>query len=260
MDSKRLKLKALLDAKADLYNSQEFVESDPISIPHLYSKREDIEIAGFLTATISWGQRVTIIKNAKRLMAWMDHAPFEFIMNFKESDLVNIRKFAHRTFNGIDCEFFLWSLKNIYQNYGNLENAFCSDFSADEPNIRKAILAFRTIFFEIDHPKRVEKHIANPERNSAAKRINMFLRWMVRDDKRGVDFGLWNKIHTAQLVCPLDVHSATVARRLGLLTRKNNDWQAALLLTETLKQFDRNDPVKYDFALFGLGINEGIKD
>jgi len=251
-------LKAFLDSKYLLYNSLSFIETDPISIPHLFGRKEDIEISGFLAATLAWGQRVTIINNTKKLMGWMDNEPFDFILNFTQHDLKPFQKFVHRTFNGVDCEYFLWSLKNIYQNYGTLENAFCKDFNANELNVKNAILSFRNVFFELDHPTRTQKHIANPEKKSSAKRLNMFLRWMVRVDDRGVDFGIWNKISPAQLICPLDVHSANVARKLGLLERHINDWSAAEELTASLKLLDSDDPVKYDFALFGLGIFEGF--
>lgn len=250
--------KAFLDSKYLLYNSLSFIENDPISIPHLFSQREDIEISGFFAATLAWGQRITIINNTKKLTGWMDNAPYDFIINFSQQDLKPFQKFVHRTFNGSDCEYFLWALKYIFQKHGNLENAFCNSFDQDELNVRNAIVNFRNIFFELDHPGRVEKHVANPAKKSSAKRINMFLRWMVRKDDRGVDFGLWDKISPAQLICPLDVHSAKVARKLGLLSRHINDWNAAEELTENLKLLDVNDPVKYDFALFGLGIFEGF--
>jgi uncharacterized protein (TIGR02757 family) len=249
-------MKEFLDIKALQYNSPGFIQSDPISIPHLFTKNEDIEIAGFLSAIIAWGQRPTIIKNGNMLVEWMDFSPHDFILNFKEKDLKPFKKFVHRTFNGEDCEFFLWSLKNIYQEHQTLENAFIKGFSSSEPNVKQAINLFRKRFFEIDHPARSQKHIADPEKNSSAKRLNMFLRWMVRQDKTGVDFGIWKKIQPSQLVCPLDIHSGNTARKLGLLNRKMNDWQAAEELTTVLKSFDANDPVKYDFALFGLGVFE----
>ena len=249
-------LKEFLDIKAFQYNNPDFIQSDPISIPHLFTKNEDIEIAGFLAAIIAWGQRPTIIKNGNQLVEWMDFSPHDFILNFKEKDLQPFKKFVHRTFNGEDCTYFLWSLKNIYQKYQTLENAFNGGSSSFESNVKQAIISFRKRFFEIEHPARTQKHIADPEKNSAAKRLNMFLRWMVRVDDTGVDFGIWNKIKPSQLICPLDVHSANVARKLGLLSRKINDWQAAEELTRLLKFFDENDPVKYDFALFGLGVFE----
>lgn len=251
-------LKELLETKTRQYNNLQFIATDPISIPHLFTKKEDIEISAFLAAAIAWGQRPTIIKNGHQLVEWMDLAPHDFIINFNENDLKPFKKFVHRTFNGEDCEFFLWSLKNIYQSYKTLENAFTSGFSIDEPNVKQGIILFRRRFFEIEHPSRSQKHIADPDRGSAAKRLNMFLRWMVRQDNTGVDFGIWTKILPSHLICPLDVHVANVARKLGLLSRKMNDWQAAEELTAVLKTFDKSDPVKYDFALFGLGIFENF--
>jgi len=249
-------IKSLLDQKTVQYNNPDFILSDPISIPHLFTKKEDIEIAGFFAATFAWGQRTTTINKATYLLKLMNNSPYNFIMHFRENDLSPFRNFSHRTFNGIDCEYFLWSLKNIYQKYGNLENAFFSGLSADEKNVKQAISNFRERFFNLDHPKRTQKHIADPMKNATAKRINMFLRWMVRQDDNGVDFGIWKKISPAQLVCPIDVHSGNVARRLGLLTRKANDWKAVEELTTNLGNFDPLDPVKYDFALFGMGIFE----
>jgi uncharacterized protein (TIGR02757 family) len=249
-------LKTFLDVKAELYNRPDFIADDPISIPHRFSKKEDIEISGFLAATIAWGQRKTIVKNANRLVDWMDLSPHDFILNFTENNLSPFRKFAHRTFNGIDCEYFLWSLKNIYQNHAGLENAFCGGFDNTDDDVKAAIINFRKIFFEMKHPARTGKHVADPARKSAAKRINMFLRWMVRRDTNGVDFGIWAKIDPSQLICPLDVHSGNIARKLGLLHRKNNDWQAAIELTNFLRKLDPADPVKYDFALFGVGVFE----
>jgi len=249
-------LKEFLTSKAEFYNHVRFIPSDPISIPHRFTRNEDIEISGFLSATIAWGQRPTIIKNASKLVEWMDYSPLDFILNFNESDLKPFSKFVHRTFNGEDCVHFLWSLKNIYQNYQTLENAFTAGFLPSDISTRKAILLFRERFFEIISPPRTQKHLANPLKNSSSKRLNMFLRWMVRKDKHGVDFGIWNKIQPSQLVCPLDVHVANVARKLGLLSRKINDWQAAEELTGILKTLDKDDPVKYDFALFGLGVYE----
>jgi uncharacterized protein (TIGR02757 family) len=188
----------------------------------------------------------------------MDDSPYDFVMHFKESDLSAFQQFTHRTFNGDDCTYFMWALKNLYQKYGNLENAFCDGFDAHSSDVKTAIMLFRERFFQLRYLPRTQKHVANPDKKSAAKRINMFLRWMVRNDKQGVDFGIWKKIKPSQLICPLDVHSGTVARKLGLLKRNVNDWQAAKELSEALKRMDCLDPVKYDFALFGLGINEGF--
>jgi uncharacterized protein (TIGR02757 family) len=248
-------LYSFLEEKYDQYNRHSFIETDPISIPHLFDKQEDIEIAGFLAATIAWGQRTTIIKNAKKLMLLMDNAPFDFVMNHSKNDLNRLNNFKHRTFNQIDCVFFIQSLQNIYANYNGMEKLFAGGLT-DNNNMQNAINYFKTVFFEIEHSTRTQKHISDPMKKSAAKRINMFLRWMVRKDKRGVDFGIWKNISPADLHMPLDVHSGTVARKLGLLQRAQNDWQAVVELTEVLKQFDPKDPVKYDFALFGLGAFE----
>jgi len=251
-------IKKLLELKANQYNTVDFIHDDPVAIPHQFDCKEDIEISGFLAATLAWGQRKTIVANARKLMQWMDNAPHDFILNFNESDLHPFRSFVHRTFNATDCEYFLWSLKNIYQNHRGLENAFCNGHFFDDDNVLNAIVGFRNIFFELEHPLRTRKHLANPEKNASAKRLNMFLRWMVRNDNRGVDFGLWKSLKPAQLVCPLDVHSANAARRFGLLKRTATDWKAAMELTHNLRKFDSNDPAKYDFALFGMGVFEKL--
>lgn len=242
----------LLEDKYDKFNRVSFIESDPISIPHLFSKKQDIEIAGFLAATISWGQRITIIKNANELMSLMDLAPYDFVMNHTKSDLNRFNNFKHRTFNAVDLSFFIESLKNIYINKGGLEKVFAK-YPTD---MQKSIHYFREVFFEINYPNRTKKHVSDPLNNSAAKRINMFLRWMVRNDNRGVDFGIWKKIESKNLMCPLDIHSGNVARKLGLLNRTQNDWKATDELTQALIQFDKEDPIKYDFSLFGLGVFE----
>ncbi|MEI6576308.1 MAG: TIGR02757 family protein [Bacteroidota bacterium] len=249
-------LKDFLEEKYLLYNRPSFIEQDPISIPHLFSRKEDIEISAFLTATISWGQRPSILKNAHRLMELMDMAPHDFIMNAKSDDTKRFRQFVHRTFNGIDCIYFLKSLQNIYQKHQGLEKVFQSGFGKDATDTGKAISHFRSIFFELSHPARTEKHVSEPSRNSAAKRINMYLRWMIRQDEMGVDFGLWKIISPSKLCCPLDLHSGSVARKLGLLERKQDDWKAVCELTGNLRRFDPSDPVKYDLALFSLGVYE----
>lgn len=249
-------LKGLLDQKTEQYNSPEFIKTDPISVPHQFSRKQDIEIAAFLAATLAWGQRPTIIINATKLVECMDNQPYDFVLNFSEKDLGAFRKFVHRTFNSEDCTYFLWALKNIYQQHPSLEEAFSTGFSVAEQNTKPAILSFRNSFFALEPLTRSQKHVANPAKNAAAKRLNMFLRWMVRKDDRGVDFGIWNKILPSQLICPLDTHSGRVARKLGLLQRRADDWQAAEELTKSLKLFDPVDPVKYDFALFGLGVFE----
>ena len=250
-------LRDLLDEKAAQYNSPEFIFSDPISIPHRFSKKEDIEISGFLAATIAWGQRITILKNAGLLMQYMDNQPYEFVMNAGADDLRRLSGFVHRTFNGDDCLFFIEALKHIYSNCGGLENAFSEGISPQDSNVFNGIIAFRDTFLQAPHLLRSCKHVANPAKGSTAKRINMFLRWMVRSDDKGVDFGLWKQISPAQLCCPLDVHVGNVARKLGLLSRTQNDWRAVEELTDNLKKFDPVDPIKYDFALFGMGVFEG---
>ena len=249
-------LKDFLDSKVGQYNNPTFIESDPIQIPHQFSIKEDIEIAGFLTATIAWGNRKSIINNAKRLMELLDNSPFDFVMNHAESDLDKIHPFVHRTFNSDDCVQFIKSLKNIYINHSGLETVFAKHAKKD--SLQTSISKFKTTFFDIEHLQRTQKHISDPLKNSAAKRINMFLRWMVRNDKTGVDFGIWSSISPAQLSCPLDVHSGNVARKLGLLNRKQNDAKALMELDTALRTFDDKDPVKYDFALFGLGVFEGF--
>ena len=246
-------LKEFLEEKYHKYNNPSFIDQDPISIPHFFTRKEDIEIAGFLTATISWGNRAGIVKDATRLFTMMDCTPFEFIMNSSAPDLKPFGSFYHRTFNGQDCIFFMESLRNIYQNYGGLEDIFSG---MNKGGIKESIAYFRNVFLEVKHQSRSDKHIANPSGGASAKRILMFLRWMVRNDGRGVDFGLWKKIDTMNLYCPIDVHSGNVARKLGLLKRKSNDWKAVEELTANLRKFDPADPVKYDFALFGLGVFE----
>ena len=242
-----------LEAKYEQYNRPEFIETDPISIPHRFSRKEDIEIAAFLTATISWGNRTSIVKDADKLLRMMDDDPCDFILNSSPEETRRFELFYHRTFNGKDCIFFIESLKNIYRHHKGLEALFQP---VDTTVIKEALCRFRRIFLEIDHPIRSEKHLADPCKGASAKRLLMFLRWMTRNDQRGVDFGLWSKIAPSVLMCPLDIHSGNIARKLGLLKRKQNDWRAVEELTENLRQFDREDPVKYDFALFGLGVFE----
>jgi uncharacterized protein (TIGR02757 family) len=244
-----------LELKYRQYNQPEFIESDPISVPHRYKQKEDIEIAAFLTATISWGNRVSIVKDAEKLLRMMEDSPLDFLLNSTKTDLRQFLNFYHRTFNGNDCIFFLQSLKNIYQHHNGLETLFTPD---PESGIKGALCHFRTTFLETGHLIRSEKHIADPLKGASAKRLLMFLRWMVRRDDNGVDFGLWKNIPSSLLMCPLDVHSGRVARKLGLLNRKQNDWQAVEELTASLRSFDPLDPVKYDFALFGLGVFDGF--
>ena len=249
-------LKEFLDEKVELYNNPNFIESDPIQIPHLYTLKEDIEIAGFLTATISWGNRKMIINNAHKMMALMGNTPFDFVMSHTENDLDRLENFVHRTFNNIDFATFIKGLQHIYRNHHGLENVFT--FYQKDHSLQQSIHEFKKLFFEIDHQNRTQKHISDPLNNSAAKRINMYLRWMIRQDNKGVDLGIWKHISASKLSCPLDVHSGNVARKLGLLTRKQNDGKAVLELDNNLRTFDPNDPVKYDFALFGLGVFEGF--
>lgn len=251
---KKSEIKSFLDFKVEQYNNPEFIETDPIFIPHQFSKKEDIEISGFLTATIAWGNRKSILVNASRMMALLDNAPFDFVMNHEQSDLKSLENFVHRTFNGSDLQFFITSLQNIYLNHEGPEEIF-SNYALKD-NLQPAIHEFRKIFFQIDHLDRTKKHVSDPFKNSAAKRINMFLRWMVRKDHAGVDFGIWKQITPSQLSCPLDIHSGNTARKLGLLSRKQNDAKALQELDLSLRKLDRQDPVKYDFALFGLGVFE----
>lgn len=252
----KAELKEFLDEKVAQYNTTDFIDSDPVQIPHLFSKKEDIEIAGFLSATIAWGNRKSIIKNAHRMMAFLEQSPYDFVMNHKDSDLEPLQQFVHRTFNGTDFITFIKGLQHIYTNHNGLEAIFKKHAEAD--SLQQSINQFKTAFFEIEHLPRTQKHISDPLKKSAAKRINMFLRWMVRDDKKGVDLGIWKSLSPTQLSCPLDVHSGNVARKLGLLTRKQNDAKALNELDTSLRLLDKNDPVKYDFALFGLGVFEGF--
>jgi uncharacterized protein (TIGR02757 family) len=251
---KKSELKEFLDEKVVLYNTPNFIESDPIQIPHLFTKKEDIEISGFLTATISWGNRTMIIKNATKMMDYFDHSPFDFVMNHEENDLKILENFVHRTFNAIDLKQFITSLKHIYTHHQGLEKVLLVDNK--QTDYKNAIHHLKQVFFETPHQQRTQKHISDPLKNSAAKRINMFLRWMVRNDNSGVDFGIWKTHKPANLSCPLDVHSGNVARKLKLLLRKQNDWKALSELDNNLRNLDKNDPVKYDFALFGLGVFE----
>ena len=251
---KKSELKEFLDEKVILYNNPKFIESDPIQIPHLFSKKEDIEISGFLTAIISWGNRTMIIRNAHKMMELLDNSPHDFILNHQEKDLKSLEGFVHRTFNYIDFQQFIKSLQHIYLRHGGLETALA--IQDQTKTYQTAIHNFKTLFFEVQHQQRTQKHISDPLKNSAAKRINMFLRWMVRNDKAGVDFGVWPTHNPSHLSCPLDVHSGNVARKLKLLPRKQNDWKAVAELDKNLRSLDASDPVKYDFALFGLGVFE----
>ena len=249
-------LKNLLDEKAGLYNQPLFIERDPISVPHRFSKLQDIEISGLFAAVLAWGNRTTIINSCNKLMKWMDEAPHDFILNHKDTDLKQMLHFAHRTFNATDLLYFIHFLQYHYQQHNSLEDAFVPAKIYNEHNTKQALIHFYNYFFSIEHPDRTKKHIATPARKSACKRLNMYLRWMVRKDGNGVDFGLWQKIGMHQLVCPLDVHVARVACRLELLPNEASNWQNAVTLTEHLKGLNPADPVVYDYALFGLGMAE----
>ena len=249
-------LKAFLDEKVSQYNHPRFIDSDPIQIPYRFSQKEDIEISAFFAATMAWGNRKMIINKVNDLMNRMGNSPFDFLMDYSENKFEKIETFKHRTFNSVDLDFYLKSLQNIYKNHYGLENSF--QFKKEETDSFHAIERFRNLFLEVPHEIRSEKHLSSPAKNSAAKRLNMFLRWMARSDNQSVDFGIWKNISSSQLVCPLDVHSGNVGRKLGLLKRKQNDWKAASELNSSLKKFDAEDPVKYDFALFGLGVFEGF--
>jgi uncharacterized protein (TIGR02757 family) len=246
-------LKSFLDSKVDQYNQPFFIKDDPISVPHLFTKKQDIEIAGFFAAIFAWGNRTTIINKAKELMQLMDMAPYEFIKYYGDKDLKRLLGFKHRTFNDTDLLYFVEFFRHHYSNHKSLETAF----TIQGATMEAMLTGFHHYFFSLEHvPDRTKKHIATPERNSTCKRLNMYLRWMVRHDDKGVDLGIWKDISPAQLICPLDVHVARVARQLGILRRKQNDWETALALTGFLRTLDKDDPVKYDFALFGLGAIE----
>ena len=251
----KFELKEFLDTKYEQYNQKVFIESDPIQIPHEFKLKQDIEIAAFLTSTIAWGQRKTIIKNAKIMMENLDNSPYEFIKNCTEKE-INKLSVIHRTFNEIDFRYFIKRLKELYIKHDDLETVFC--LTENKLNMHGAIHNFKKIFFIGNYPNRTTKHISDPDKGSASKRINMFLRWMVRRDNNGVDFGIWDSIPKSVLSCPLDVHSGNVARKLGILNRKQNDHKAVLELDINLRKLDKIDPVKYDFALFGLGVFEGF--
>lgn len=244
-----------LNEKADLYNRPEFIEKDPIRIPHLFEQKNDIEIAGFLTALIAWGRRDMILANAMKLMHYMDMSPFGFVMQAGDQELKVLNRFVHRTFNGADSQSVVLALRHIYRQEGGAEEIVSRTFEATG-SLKAGLMALRQAIIQTNPPARTLRHIANPEAGSAAKRLNMFLRWMVRRDNRGVDFGLWTRIPAAALMLPLDVHTGTVSRKLGLLTRRQNDWRAVEEVTARLQEFAPHDPVKYDFALFGLGIME----
>ena len=250
-------LKEFLNSKVIEYNRPEFIKDDPIQIPHRFSKKQDIEITAFWTACLAWGQRKTIINKTTELFEMMDNSPHDFIINHLDDDLKVFEQFKHRTFNATDALYFIHFLKGYYQKYDSLETAFSRHIGANDANVMNGLIGFHKEFFSLpEAPNRTTKHVATPARKSACKRINMFLRWMVRQDNLGVDFGIWKTINSSKLVCPLDVHVERIARRYKLLIRKQSDWLAATQLTSALKKFDANDPVKYDFALFGVGLED----
>lgn len=250
-------LKIFLDKKVEQYNRPSFIKDDPICIPHLFTKKQDIEIAGLFAAVFAWGIRLTIINKCKELLRRMDNAPYDFVVNHQETDLKKLLGFKHRTFNDTDLLYFVHFLHNHYKKNKSLETAFTVGMNASDETIEKGLIGFRQNFFSLeDVPARTHKHISSPLKNSTCKRLNMYLRWMVRKDNKGVDFGIWKQIRPSQLVCPIDVHVARVAYKFNLLERSKIDWQAGKELTANLRKLDANDPAKYDFALFGLGVVE----
>lgn len=250
-------LQDFLNQKVTQYNTPEFIRTDPIQIPKMYTQLPDVEISGFLTSVIAWGLRKNIISSAQKMMDLMGNAPYDFVMNHCEKDLASLQNFVHRTFNGTDFVTFIRSLQRVYKEFSTLENAFAHLYQK-HGDLQKGISEFKKIFFDATTPQRTLKHLPDPEKGSAAKRMNMMLRWFVRKDSAGVDLGIWEKIPASALSCPLDVHSARVGRALGLITRKQNDAKALAQLSENLKLFCPEDPAKYDFALFGLGIFENF--
>jgi uncharacterized protein (TIGR02757 family) len=253
----RLELKSFLDEKAEQYNSIEFIDTDPIQVPHQFEDPNDIEIAAFLTASLAWGQKPVIIQKAKKLMSMMPGGPYQFLLSSTDKNLERFLPFVHRTFNGIDCIYFMKALRVIYRHHGGIGAIFQQSF-LEHADLFLSIQEFRNIFFHRDPPGRTSKHLADVGRGASGKRLNMFLRWMVRRDHKGVDFGIWKGIPMKALYMPLDVHSGSVARKLGILNRKQNDWKAVTELTNHLYEFDPDDPVRYDYALFGLGSFEGF--
>jgi uncharacterized protein (TIGR02757 family) len=249
-------LKKILDEKVRLYDQPSFIKGDPVQVPHRFSKKQDIEIAGLFAAVLAWGNRTSIINSCNKLIQWMDNAPHDFILNHKDTDLKPMLGFANRTFNATDLLYFIHFLNYHYSQHDSLEDAFVQTKTYKHENVEQALVHFHNHFFSIEHPERTRKHISTPARKSACKRLNMYLRWMVRKDNNGVDFGIWTKIYPRQLICPLDVHVGRVAFRLGLLDNEKSNWQNAVLLTQRLKQFNSEDPAVYDYALFGLGMAE----
>jgi uncharacterized protein (TIGR02757 family) len=250
-------LKDFLDSKVRQYNTPAFIKDDPVCIPHVFSRKQDIEIAGLFAAIFAWGNRTIIIKKAKELLQRMDNVPYDFIVHHTDNDLKKLLGFKHRTFNDTDLLYFVHFLHYHYSANQSLESAFTTGMNENDETIENGLDHFFRYFFSLeDAPARTKKHIASPEKKSTCKRLNMFLRWMARSDRNGVDFGIWKKISPAQLICPIDVHVARVARKFNLVDRKQIDWTAGLDLTRNLRLLDSADPVKYDFALFGLGVVE----
>jgi uncharacterized protein (TIGR02757 family) len=250
-------LREFLDAKVLLYNQPDFIPEDPISIPHRFQKQQDIEIAGLFAAVLAWGNRKTIINKCASLLEIMDNSPYHFILNHQENDLKALTEFKHRTFNATDTLYFVHFLKWFYHRHASLEEAFVAGMLPDATDVGGGLAHFHTLFCSLpEFPERSRKHVATPARGSACKRLNMYLRWMVRQDDTGVDFGLWKRLRPSQLICPCDIHVEQVAAKLGLLTQPKSNWKAAVTLTEQLRILDPQDPVKYDFALFGLGVVE----
>jgi len=251
-------LKEYLDEKVSVYNNRTFIENDPISVPHAFNKKQDIEIAGFFAATLAWGQRTTIIRNSRRITELMDSDPHNFIVNHKDRDLIPFQNFVHRTFNSTDLLYFIHFLKHHYQKEESLETAFFREPRSETDCMQDALISFQQYFFSLEHPLRTHKHIASPGKNSACKRLNMYLRWMVRNDENKVDFGIWSKIKQSQLICPLDVHVARVANRLGLLDNTDSNWKNAVTLTNQLRIMNPSDPVIYDYALFSIDLEDKL--
>lgn len=250
-------LRELLEEKVQEFNRPEFIADDPISLPHQFSKLQDIEIIGFWVAMLAWGKRTMIINSGKKLLELMDYAPHDFMINHEEKDREKFLSFKHRTFQPLDTLYFLEFLQQYYQKNHSLETAFSQHLNEEDETIENALIGFHDLFFSLpDAPQRTRKHIATPARKSTCKRLCMFLRWMVRDDAQGVDFGLWKQIKMSQLLMPLDVHVERIGRRYGLITRKQKDWKTVLELTHNLRKIDPIDPVKFDFALFGIGVLE----
>jgi uncharacterized protein (TIGR02757 family) len=248
-------MKLFLEEKHLQYNNPSFIACDPISVPHFFSDRTDREISGFLTAAIAWGRRDLILRSSKKMMEMMDNRPYEFVMSADDNDIKSLSGFVHRTFNGTDLIFFIRGLRYIYSSFPSMEDVILRGMNR-QGSLKDGLSYLRAQFFSINHLYRAEKHFADVTAGAAGKRLNMFLRWMVRKDNHGVDFGIWNKITPSELYIPLDLHTGNTARRLGLLKRRINDWKAVEELTDLLRYFDPEDPVKYDFALFGLGVNE----